>query len=88
MPKPRGARRTFLFALLAVCGAFVGIPCGAADSPASPAAQAPPSTLTPASARDLLSRMSDTEVRKITWENASRLFRHAVPESMQVPAAR
>jgi predicted TIM-barrel fold metal-dependent hydrolase len=38
-------------------------------------------------ARRGLADLSDTEVRKITWENASRLFRHPVPESMQVPAA-
>jgi predicted TIM-barrel fold metal-dependent hydrolase len=38
-------------------------------------------------ARRGLADLTDTEVRKITWENASRLFRHPVPESMQVPAA-
>jgi hypothetical protein len=24
-------------------------------------------------------------VRKVTWENASKLFRHAVPEALQQP---
>jgi predicted TIM-barrel fold metal-dependent hydrolase len=38
-------------------------------------------------ARRGLEGLSDDEVRKITWENASRLFRHPVPASMQVPAA-
>ena len=33
-----------------------------------------------------LDGLSDSEVRKITWENASRLFRHEVPAEMQVPA--
>src|SRR5262245_30206986 len=42
---------------------------------------------TQANARRGLDGLSDTEVRKITWENASRLFRHPIPGSMQVPAA-
>jgi predicted TIM-barrel fold metal-dependent hydrolase len=38
-------------------------------------------------ARRGLADLTDAEIRKITWENASRLFRHPVPASMQVPAA-
>jgi predicted TIM-barrel fold metal-dependent hydrolase len=29
--------------------------------------------------------LTDDEIRKVTWENASRLFRHPVPEPLQVP---
>jgi predicted TIM-barrel fold metal-dependent hydrolase len=43
---------------------------------------------TQANARRGLEGLTDDEIRKITWENASQLFRHPVPESMQVPAAR
>ena len=32
-----------------------------------------------------LAGLSDDEIRKVTWENASRLFRHPVPEDLQVP---
>ena len=42
---------------------------------------------TQSNARRGLEGLTDAEVRKITWENASQLFRHPVPESMQVPAA-
>jgi hypothetical protein len=40
---------------------------------------------TQANARRGLDGLSEAEVRKITWENASKLFRHPIPESMQVP---
>jgi predicted TIM-barrel fold metal-dependent hydrolase len=36
-------------------------------------------------ARRGLAGLTDDEVRKITWENASKLFRHPVPASMQTP---
>ena len=39
-----------------------------------------------ARAREGLAGMTDTEVRKLTWQNASALFRHPVPETLQVPA--
>ncbi len=32
-----------------------------------------------------LEHVSDTDIRKVTWENASKLFRHPVPEELQVP---
>jgi len=40
---------------------------------------------TQATQRAALSGLSDDEIRKITWENASRLFRHPVPAELQVP---
>jgi len=39
-----------------------------------------------ARARRGLAGMTDTEVRAITWANAARLFRHPVPDALQVPA--
>jgi predicted TIM-barrel fold metal-dependent hydrolase len=36
-------------------------------------------------AADGLRDVGDDDVRKITWENASRLFRHPVPEELQRP---
>ena len=42
---------------------------------------------TQANARRGLDGLTNDEIRKITWENASQLFRHPIPESMQVPAA-
>lgn len=41
---------------------------------------------TQAMARAGLADLTDEEVRKLTWENASALFRHPVPEPLQVPA--
>jgi predicted TIM-barrel fold metal-dependent hydrolase len=32
-----------------------------------------------------LQGLTGDEIRKVTWENASRLFRHPVPESLQLP---
>ncbi len=32
-----------------------------------------------------LEHVSDADIRKVTWENASKLFRHPVPEELQVP---
>jgi predicted TIM-barrel fold metal-dependent hydrolase len=32
-----------------------------------------------------LAGLTESEIRKVTWENASRLFRHPVPEDLQVP---
>jgi len=29
--------------------------------------------------------LNDDEVRKVTWENASNLFRHPVPVELQLP---
>jgi predicted TIM-barrel fold metal-dependent hydrolase len=40
---------------------------------------------TQATQRAALAGLTDDEVRKITWENASRLFRHPVPAALQVP---
>jgi predicted TIM-barrel fold metal-dependent hydrolase len=40
---------------------------------------------TQALARAGLAGLTDAEVRKLTWENASRLFRHPVPEERQIP---
>lgn len=40
---------------------------------------------TQANARRGLADLSPDEVRKVTWENASRLFRHPVPEALQIP---
>lgn len=37
---------------------------------------------------DAMRGLSDEEVRKITWGNASRLFRHPVPADLQIPAQR
>ena len=36
-------------------------------------------------ARRGLSGLNDDEVRKVTWENASNLFRHPVPVELQLP---
>jgi predicted TIM-barrel fold metal-dependent hydrolase len=36
-------------------------------------------------ARDGLDRVSPEDVRKVTWQNASKLFRHPVPEELQTP---
>jgi predicted TIM-barrel fold metal-dependent hydrolase len=36
-------------------------------------------------AADGLEDVSDADIRKVTWENASKLFRHAVPEALQQP---
>lgn len=32
-----------------------------------------------------LGGFTDEEVRKVTWQNASRIFRHPVPEELQLP---
>jgi predicted TIM-barrel fold metal-dependent hydrolase len=40
---------------------------------------------TQATQRAALAGLSDDEIRKITWENASRLFRHPVPAELQIP---
>ncbi len=40
---------------------------------------------TQAMARAGLAGIPDDEVRKLTWENASKLFRHPVPKEMQLP---
>jgi predicted TIM-barrel fold metal-dependent hydrolase len=37
-------------------------------------------------ARAGLAGMTDDEIRKLTWQNASKLFRHDVPSDLQVPA--
>ena len=57
--------------LLAAFGAFAALPCSAADAPAASATPAP-STPTRESARDLLSRMSDAEVRKMLLDQLDR----------------
>jgi predicted TIM-barrel fold metal-dependent hydrolase len=36
-------------------------------------------------AKEGLAGLTDDEIRKVTWENASRLFRHPVPEELQLP---
>ncbi len=36
-------------------------------------------------AADGLKGVNAEEIRKVTWENASKLFRHAVPEELQTP---
>ena len=36
-------------------------------------------------ARASISELPADEIRKITWENASQLFRHPVPEELQIP---
>ena len=59
-------------ALLAFCAAFAANPSGAADAPPASATSTPPAPLTRESARDLLSRMSDTEVRKMLLEQLDR----------------
>jgi predicted TIM-barrel fold metal-dependent hydrolase len=41
---------------------------------------------TQAMARAGLSDLTPDEVRKLTWENASTLFRHPVPEPLRLPA--
>lgn len=41
---------------------------------------------TQARARAGLAGMSNTEIRKLTWQNAAALFRHPVPDTLQVPA--
>jgi len=35
---------------------------------------------------DGLRDFTPAEVRKVTWENASKLFRHPVPSELQIPA--
>jgi predicted TIM-barrel fold metal-dependent hydrolase len=35
--------------------------------------------------RQAISDFSPSDIRKLTWENASSLFRHAVPPSLQIP---
>lgn len=42
---------------------------------------------TQAMARAGLADLTGEEVRKLTWENASALFRHPVPEPLRLPAA-
>jgi predicted TIM-barrel fold metal-dependent hydrolase len=36
-------------------------------------------------AHDGLDGVSNDDIRKVTWENASKLFRHPVPEELQLP---
>jgi predicted TIM-barrel fold metal-dependent hydrolase len=36
-------------------------------------------------AADGLEDVSDADIRKVTWENASKLFRHPVPEELRLP---
>jgi predicted TIM-barrel fold metal-dependent hydrolase len=36
-------------------------------------------------AADGLKDVSDSDVRKVTWENASKLFRHPVPQELRIP---
>jgi predicted TIM-barrel fold metal-dependent hydrolase len=36
-------------------------------------------------ARVGLAGLSDDEIRKVTWENASKLFRHPVPDELRTP---
>jgi predicted TIM-barrel fold metal-dependent hydrolase len=36
-------------------------------------------------AADGLEGVSDADIRKVTWENASKLFRHPVPEELRLP---
>ncbi len=36
-------------------------------------------------ARASISELPADEIRKLTWENASQLFRHPVPEELQIP---
>jgi len=72
MLNARRVRPKLFFTLLALCGAFAAIPCGAADVPPPSTTPTPSSTLTRESARDLLSRMSDTEVRKMLLEQLDR----------------
>jgi len=40
---------------------------------------------TQALARASLDGLPADEIRKLTWQNASELFRHPVPEELQVP---
>jgi len=40
---------------------------------------------TQARARGDLTGVSDKEIRMVTWENASRLFRHPVPPELRIP---
>jgi len=75
----RSVRRRVFFTLFAFCGAFAAVPCGAADPPPASVTPTPPSTLTRDSARDLLSRMSDTEVRKMLLEQLDRAAAPASP---------
>jgi small-conductance mechanosensitive channel len=72
MLNARRVRRNVCVALLALCGAFGAISCGAADVPPPSATPTPSSTLTSESARDLLSRLSDAEVRKMLLEQLDR----------------
>jgi hypothetical protein len=36
-------------------------------------------------AADGLADVPADHIRKVTWENASKLFRHPVPEELQIP---
>jgi predicted TIM-barrel fold metal-dependent hydrolase len=38
-------------------------------------------------ARVGLAGLSDDEIRKVTWENASKLFRHPVPDELRTPTS-
>jgi predicted TIM-barrel fold metal-dependent hydrolase len=40
---------------------------------------------TQARAHDALAGMTPPEIRKLTWENASKLFRHPVPQELRLP---
>jgi small-conductance mechanosensitive channel len=79
MLNARGVCGKICISLFALCGAFAAVPCGAADAPPTSATPTPPSTLTRESARDLLSRMSDTEVRKMLLEQLDRATAPASP---------
>ena len=72
MLNARGVRRSSFITLFALCGALASVPCRAADPAPAAATPTPPSTLTRESARDLLSQMSDTEVRKMLLEQLDR----------------
>jgi small-conductance mechanosensitive channel len=78
-PTLDGVRQKTFFPLFALCFAFAAIPCSAADTQPTSATPTPPSTLTRESARDLLSRMSDAEVRKMLLEQLDRAAAPASP---------
>ncbi|MEP7063582.1 MAG: mechanosensitive ion channel domain-containing protein [Betaproteobacteria bacterium] len=71
-PKSKAWRRRIVVLLALACLPFATISCNAAGSPAAAQAVALPATLTPESVRDLLSRLSDQQVRGLLLEQLDR----------------
>lgn len=79
----RRCRALVLELVLAWCAAFAAFACGAADAPPNAGRPALPEKMTRESARELLSQMSDAQVRKLLLE---QLDRTAAPAPAAKPA--